>query len=167
MNPEQMLQHWKDIYGDIYLANIDDNEFVYRLIGYQEYLSLENRGLDTLALDEAICRLCILDPVIEDWEEEIYGGYSSSLGQLIREESLITPREDGSSDLKALIQQESHRVETTFLLQIPLIIKRSFPEYEIEAIQEMDLPQQIDLYTKSIWMLKTFEDITMTFDEPQ
>lgn len=165
MNPEQLLKEWKDTYGDIFLANIDDNEFVYRLIGYQEYLALENRGLDTMALDEAICKLCILDPVIEDWEEDIYGGYSSSLGQLIREDSLITPREDGSSDLKAIIQQESHRVSTTFLMQMPLIIKRSFPEYTIESIQEMDLPQQIDLYTKSLWMLENFENITMNFDD--
>lgn len=167
MNPEQLLEEWRELYGEIFLTEINDNEFVYRLLGYKEYIALEARGLDTVALDEQVCRLCILDPIIDDWEEEIYGGYSSSLGQLIREESMISPKEDGSSNLKDIIHQESNKVATTFLIQIPLIIKRSFPEYTIEQIEEMNLPQQINLYTKSLWMLENFENIKMDFDEPE
>lgn len=165
MEAEELLRQWKEEYGYVYLTEINGNEFVYRLLGYQEYLSLENQAIDTIAMDEEICRMCILDPIISDWKEEVYAGYSSSLGQLIREESLITPKEDGSSNLKTIIAEESYAVATKFLMQIPLIIKHSFPEYSIEEIEQLNLKKQVELYAKSLWMLENFENIKMDFEE--
>ena len=96
MTPEELLLEWKEAYGYVYYTEISGNEFVYRLLSYLEYIDIKNKAEDTLEMDEMICRLCVLDPEIEDWEEGIYAGYTATIGQLVREESLITPKEDGS-----------------------------------------------------------------------
>lgn len=167
MNQEKLLAQWKKKHGDVYLTEINGNEFVYRLLTYKEYIRLEERNIDVIEMDEEIAKLCVLQPVIEDWKEEIYAGYSSSIGQLIREESLITPKEDGTSDLKTMIAEESDKISNRFLLQIPLIIKRSFPEFSLAQIEQMNLKKQIELYSKSVWMLDTFEGIKMQFGEEE
>ena len=165
MSPEELLLEWKERYGYIYVTEINGNEFVYRLLGYQEYLLLEQQTEDTIQMDEKIAKLCVLDPIIEDWDEDIYAGYSSTLGQLIREDSLITPKEDGSTDMKALIAEKKEDISSRFLLQMPLIIKRCFQEYGIEEIERMNLNKQIELYAKALWMLENFEGLKMEFDE--
>lgn len=135
------------------------------MLGYKEYTELESRYSDLVEIDEQICQMCVLDPIIEDWEDYIYAGYCSTLGQAIREESLITPKEDGSTDLKRMIAEGSEKVSSQFLHQIPLVIKHCFQEYTIDAIEKMSLRKQIDLYVKALWMLDNFENIKMDFEE--
>lgn len=165
MNTEELIAEWKREHGEIFVAQVDEYEFIYRLLGFKEYDSMERRAYDTVELDEMICRTCILDPYIEDWQDDIYAGYSSTLGELIREESLITPKADGSSDVKLIINNKLDELSGKFLLQMPLVIKRSFPEYTLKELESMNLKEQTSLYAKSIWMLKQFEGIEMQFSE--
>lgn len=165
MTPEELLLEWKEAYGYVYYTEISGNEFVYRLLSYLEYIDIKNKAEDTLEMDEMICRLCVLDPEIEDWEEGIYAGYTATIGQLVREESLITPKEDGSSDVKVIISEKSEELSTNLLLQIPLVIKRCFTEYTLDEIERMSLPRQLELYTKAAWMLQQFEGVSLAFNE--
>lgn len=167
MTPEQLLLEWKKQYGYVYYTEISGNEFVYRLLGSKEYEMLESRAEDVTELDEMICELCILSPEAIDWQNDIFAGYVSSLGQSIREESLITPKEDGSSDVHTVIEEESRRISNHFVLQLPLIIKHCFPEYTLKELEEMSLKEQVDLYVKAAWMLKEFEGIELSLNSPE
>lgn len=167
MEEEQMILEWKKQYGYVYHTEINGNEFVYRLLGSIEYQTLEASAEDVTELDEMICRSCVLYPQIEDWTGELYAGYTSTVGRLIREESMITPKEDGSSDIMYVIEQKSNELANRFILQMPLIIKRSFPEYSLKELEAMSLTQQVDLYVKSTWMLKEFEGIELTINGPE
>lgn len=167
MNQEQQLLEWKKQYGYVYYTEVNGNEFIYRLIGAKEYETLEQQSEDVTELDEKICRLCILSPELMDWEDAIYAGYVSTLGEVIREESMITPREDGSNDVHYVIQQQGNELSQRFILQLPLIIKRCFTEYTLKEIEAMSLKEQVDLYVKAAWMLKEFDGIELSLNEPE
>lgn len=160
-----MLIDWKKEYGEVFASQLEDFEFYFRLLTYKEYILLNEQAHDAIDLDESICRLCVLSPIVDDWSDEIFAGYTSTLGRLIREESLISSREDGSGNIKELISNGLEEIDNQFLLQMPAIICHAFPHYSIQEVEELSLRQQVDLYIKAAWTIKQFEGINLEFEE--
>lgn len=158
MNQEEQLLEWKKEYGYIFVSEINEIEFVFRPLNYIEFESIRKNTLDIYDLDEKICELCILSPLV-DWTDSIYAGYSSSLGLTIREESLLIEKEDGSNNVQNLIEEKKNEISESFILQLPMIIKHVFNEYSLDELNNMNMIELLDLYAKAIWSIKQFEQI--------
>ena len=173
MDVNDILESWKSEYGNIFLTEINEHSFIFRLLTYAEHEAIVAVAEDQLDVDEMICELCVLDPVVEDWSDQTFAGYIDTLGRLIREESLLTPREldteegqeSEANDLISIINQKSNQLANTFMMQLPVIIVHTFSQYTFEDIESMSLLEQIDLYTKANWALKNLEGVELAFDE--
>lgn len=167
MAHEEKLIEWKKQYGYVYFTEVNGNEFIFRLLGNKEYETLQSACTDLTDLDEKIAQLCVLYPEIDDWSTSIYAGYTTAIGQAIREESLITPKEDGSGDFKTIIEQETLKLDNLFAAQMPLIIKHAFPEYTLADLENLSMRAQIELYAKAAWMAKTFDGLEFSFTDEE
>ena len=157
---EQLLLEWKKAYGYVYYAEISGIDFIYRTVGMKEYLELQQMAEDTLALDELLCAMCVLDPILEDWGGDIYAGFPRMVAKAIREASGLES-EGEEIALMEIIEQEKEKVYNKLVYQIPLIIKHCFPELSFVAIEEMSMREQGEYYARALWMLENFENNTL------
>lgn len=166
IDPEQLILEWKERYGYIYVAELNDIRFVFRLIPFKAYNEAVDKMEDLLELEEWVCKEAVLDPQV-DWTDDIYAGFTKSLAETILEESLLVNRTDGGMNATELIEQEELKVSQSLLTQMPLIIKHCFQEYSLNDIQNMALPQQISLYAKAKWMLENLQGVTLSLEKEQ
>lgn len=149
---------WKKKYGNVNFANIDGINFYFRDIKRTEYETLKNIYDDSLVIDEKIAEMCVLDPQVEDWSNDTYAGYPSTIARIILEESLETKKPNQPDNyLQGLINMEYNKVANDFGKQMPAIIIRAFPAYKIEEIEMMSLKKQIELYAQAMWVLNEIE----------
>lgn len=161
---QEQINSWKKEFGEIQLTEINGIEFIFRLITYKEYETIHRLSIDDVELDERICELCVLSPVPEEgWGGEVFAGYSSSIGAIIREESLISAKASGES-IQDIIEKGAIQMENNFQMQLPAIIARVFPQYKIDEIEEMTLKKQVDIYIKAQWVLKEIDGKELGFD---
>ena len=156
MNREEQILEWKKEYGEVYGATLGEYEFYFKLISYAEYQTIQNSTVDELQADEAICRLCVLSPKIEDWSEAIFAGYTDTIARLVKEESLLVAKNDGVDDVKKRIADGLEHMNNSFMAQLPVIIAKAFPQYLIEDLEKMTLSKQVDLYVGKILLVYCF-----------
>lgn len=162
----QIINSWVDKYKEVFFTTINDNEFIYRLLSNKEYLELKDKAETPGQLEELICQRCVLDPIVE-WDDEIFAGYPSSLALDILEQSLLVSDKDNPVDIGELIQTNYEYVSTSLSEQIPLVIKKSFPEYTLEEIELMPMVRQIKLFNQSRWIIETLTGINLEYDMPE
>lgn len=171
MDVNQILEDWKKEYGNIFLTDINDQQFIFKLLSYEEYDEIIKNVEDSYDMDEAICRVAVLDPEVKDWEDEIFAGYVSTLSQLIREESLIIPRaenkENSDNQVIELLEEKGQQIANSFMMQLPIIIVHTFPQYTFEDVGKMSLYEQVDLYAKANWALENLAGIELSFDSEE
>lgn len=166
---EQIIMQWKEEYGDIYVVHLGDFEFYCRLLTYQEYEVFMNQADDGFELDEMVVEACVLEPMVEDWRESIYGGYTGGVAQAIKEESLLVSKkaDDGENPVRKMVEEGIEEVSQNFMRQIPLIIHRAFPSYRLDEIKEMNLRKQIELYTEAAWLIRELDGVDPSFEDEQ
>lgn len=164
---EELLLEWRTRYGYIYVAELEDNLFVYRLLAYDEYEHLRQQAQDPLELDEWVCRTCVLDPQILDWDDGIYAGYTTSLSRTILEQSLLIGSDDPELQLEQMIAQREFELDRSLVGQFPLIINHCFPEYTLERLSRTPVPELIDLYVKAKWVLKNIKHVDLQFQKEE
>lgn len=164
INADEILLEWKKQYGYTYVATLDEEIFIYRLLSFREYEELRLQSEDKFDLDEYICESCILDPIL-DWRSDIYAGFTTKMAQTILEESLLIGSEDPEKDSKQIMARADQEINSSFLKQVPLIIKHCFPEYTLEELELTPLPKQIELFSKAKWMLENLELVKLEFEE--
>lgn len=155
---------WKREFGEVHLTSINGIEFIFRLITFREYETLNHLFENEIDLDEQICSLCVLSPELESWGGEVFGGYTSSLAAMVKEESLISPKQSGET-IQDIIEKGSNQMASNFQLQLPAIIARVFPQYKIQELEDMSLKEQVDLYIKASWVLSEIDNVQLGFDE--
>lgn len=128
------------------------------MITRSEYKTMQNLYEDPLIMDEKIAELCVLDPIVEDWSEDIYAGFANTIARLILEESMIIsrPGETGSY-VQNRINEEYIKVQNNFEKQMPAIIARAFPAYKVGEIESWPVKRQIELYAQATWVLNEIE----------
>lgn len=143
------IDELKALYHDVFVVQVYDNEFIYRLPSLLEVQDLEQRFPDTLIFQEELCRLCVLDPVIEDWTDDIPAGYVDSLATHIMEASGAWW--DKSRIIKEM-EEASNRLASLNEL-IPLTIKKAFPEYPLIDIRQWSFPRQLEYFGYAKWLI--------------
>lgn len=155
-SPEEILEMWKNHYGEINAAEVNGETFIYRLISRKEYNEFKDLAEDSFELEEMVCTACILEPIV-DWTDDIFAGYTSSLSVDILENSYIIRDKDNPFSLEDVIEHTFNEVSSSLDIQMVLVIKHCFPEYRLEEIELMPLPKQFDLFSKGRWMLEHLE----------
>lgn len=161
---EETLTFWRETYGDVFIFQLKEDYLTCRLITTREYDTLFNQYEDKFDLEEAICQLCVLDPIV-DWQDDIYAGYATSLARAILEKSMIILDPDQPYDLLSLINKKYDDVSESLNEQMPLVIKHCFNEFTLLDIYAMPMPQQIELFVRAKWMLKNLESINLDYEE--
>lgn len=153
-----IVSGWKHQYGDISVAKLNGIDFYFRMITRNEYKTLQTLFDDPLVIDEKVAQLCVLDPVVDDWGQDIYAGFANTIARLVLEESLIIskPGETGSY-VQNRINEEYRKVQNNFEKQMPAIIARAFPAYKIGEIEGWSVKRQIEVYAQATWVLNEIE----------
>ena len=157
-----IIEQWKEIYGEVFVADIDSEYFIYRLISFEEYNALQEITDNRYDLEDLVVQSCVLDPET-DWSDEIFAGYTSTLAELILKQSLVIVEE--GTDVKKLIEDKTKEVSNSFFEQLPLIIKHSFPEFTYKEIKQMPLSEQIEWYVRATWMLRNLEGMELSYNQ--
>ena len=161
---EETLTFWRETYGDVFIFQLKEDYLTCRLITTREYDTLFTQYEDKFDLEEAICQLCVLDPIV-DWQDDIYAGYATSLARAILEKSMIILDPDQPYDLLSLINKKYDDISESLNEQMPLVIKHCFDEFTLLDIYAMPMPQQIELFVRAKWMLKNLESINLDYEE--
>lgn len=161
---DEIIKEWKKQYGYIYICELNDVNFIYRLLSNQEHNDIKNKTETNEEYEEMICQRCVLDPLV-DWDDEIYAGFSSSLAIDILEKSFLLSPVDKPLVISDIIDEKYAEVEQSLEMQMPIIINFAFKEYSLKEIEEMPLPQQIDLLAKAKWALEYLYDIPLSFNK--
>ena len=161
---EETLTFWRETYGDVFIFQLKEDYLTCRLITTREYDTLFTQYEDKFDLEEAICQLCVLDPIV-DWQDDIYAGYATSLARAILEKSMIILDPDQPYDLLSLINKKYDDISESLNEQMPLVIKHCFDEFTLLDIYAMPMPQQIELFVRAKWMLKNLESINLDYED--
>jgi len=159
LSPQELLIRWKEQYGAVYQVTLNEITFIFREISEREVRMLDETLEDNVDKEDMICKMAVLDPLIFDWTDEIYGGYVQALSMKILDYSGLT--EAGASRLEQRINIATNEMES-FDKQMPCIIKEVFPEYEIDEIMGWGRTKQIDYYARAVWVLKNLRGIVLT-----
>ncbi|MGM0165020.1 hypothetical protein [Enterococcus sp. DIV1059_2] len=143
------IDEFKKRYYDVYFIQIYDQDFIYRIPSIEDFKKLETRFPDIYDLQEAVCREYVLDPVIEDWSENIPAGYVESLAKAIINDAGVWW--DGET-IKQKLENASTEISSLQIL-LPLTIKKAFPEYSFEELRSWSLSRQFEYYQYAKWLI--------------
>ena len=153
-----IIANWKKEHGHISYTTVDGIDFYFRLIKRNEYETLRKLYSDSLEIDEKIAQLCVLDPTVDDWQEDIYAGFANTLARVILEESTEVRRPNSPSNyVQHVVNMEYNKVASSFDKQMPAIILRAFPAYRLEEIENLPMRRQVEIYAQALWVLNEIE----------
>lgn len=160
----ELLIHWKQQYTAVYQVILNDITFIYRELSEKEYRMIEETVEEESTKEELICKMTVLEPLILDWDDEIYAGYVSALRLKILESSSLT-----DATVKTFERRLDMAVNSmnSFDKQLPCIIKEVFPEYEIDEILGWGRTRQIEYYAMAVWMLENLRGVVLRAQEDQ
>lgn len=162
----EVFKSWKDEYGEVRFIIIEDIEFYFRLITRPEYETLKKIEGNEFVVDEMIAELCVLDPRVDNWSEDIYAGFTGTIARVILEESLIIPKPNSSDDyIENIVTHEYNKVASSFEKQMPGIICKAFPAYKPTEVQAWPLTRQIETYGLALYILNDIDSYGIEFAE--
>lgn len=162
LNESELLMRWKQQYTAIYQVTLNDITFIYRELSEREYRMIEETVEEESTKEEMVCKMTVLEPLIEEWDDSIYAGYVSALRLKILESSSLT---EGTVKLFEKRLDQAINSMQSFDKQLPCIIKEVFPEYEIEEILGWGRTRQIEYYAMAVWMLENLRGIVLRAQE--
>lgn len=168
LNVYNIYRDWQKEHGDIHFVVMGDIEFYFRLITRKEYQLLKRMEGNDFKVDEMVAEVCVIEPIVEDWTDEIYAGFVSTLSRVILEESLIIPKGNQSEGyIESVVSSEYDNVMNNFELQMPAIIAKAFPAYTLETIDSWPLSKQIKRYAQAIYVLNNIDNYGINFIEEE
>lgn len=142
-----MLLGFRDQYGEVYVTQIGEDDYVFRTITMKEHRDLAEFIESEDDAFEAICNLAILWPKIDFRRGPAY--LPTMLAPLILEES-------GFGERNKQVEQVYIFREwmQSFEAQAPVIIATAFPQYKIEEIELWTREKLIKYATMAEWQFK-------------
>lgn len=157
------LMEWKKEYFDVYQAELYDIVFTYRALSFSEFEQIKDTIPENEEREEAVCRLSILDPQIEDWSEEIYGVVPQLLARQILQSSCLTS--DTANDVKLYRAQQKTRVNNTIEEQVACLIKEAFPEFSLEEILNWSIKKMCWYEARARWIMENLKGVVFEENE--
>jgi len=158
---DRKIREWKEKYHAIYMTEVKGIVFIWRGLSLSEFRKANEWFDDDYERAEYVCKQCVLEPIIEDYSDEIYAGIPEVLTENILRESGFT---SDTKKLDLMIQQYEAQM-TTFDNQIACIIKEAFPEYTIEEIESWTMEKMLWHYARAKWMLENLRGVMINREE--
>lgn len=152
----EIISQLKEEYEDVYSIMIHDNEFIYRLISPKTYIEFHNITEDISLVKEMVCKECVISPIVEDWNNDIYAGFVETVADAIIDESLVEI--DDINRLNMVYRVEKNKIDNILSFQLPLIINRAFNYKSIEEIEKWSIRKQMLWLARASWILENYED---------
>lgn len=164
MSFKMQVEEWYEQHGEIYFTEIEDAIFVYRGITQAEFKKAMKLYKDDHEREEYVCRMCVLEPVIDDYSLEMYAGYPTILCGQILEESGFT---NDPTKIKTLEWEAKKEIQEHPQIQVQLIIKEAFQDISFEEIEGWPIEKVMSYYAKALWLLEHLRGIKITSEEEE
>lgn len=154
---KEQLRVWHEMYGNIYMTEINEVYFMFRALTKREMKIAKEVYNDDYERTEYICKACIIEPQISDYSLDIFAGVPEILCSAILEESGYTD----ANKVKHMIarwEKEMEDVEN----QLPLVIKEAFQDIPLEEIESWPMLKLTEYYVKAKWLLENLRGLQLT-----
>jgi hypothetical protein len=161
----QRILDWKEQHWNIYYAEIDEEQFLFREVSCHEYRTgIRVFGDDTVSLEEYICKLCVLEPSDYDFTNCI-AGIPTTLAKLILNESGFGEATDPNrlSDYLEKFRDEMLLVNN----QMACAIKEAFPNFSLEEIENWPMQKVAWYFSRAEFILRQYRGIMPVGDNEQ
>lgn len=152
---QETIFELKEEYEKVFLTTINDTEFIFTPISPAKYQLILDTFDDKLEIEEEVCKMCTISPILDDWHTEVTGGYISTLAEEILKESWIIGVD--VKDIKKKFEKDKYSIETDLRKQMPLIIYAAFNYLRVEEIENWNLKKQVEWLSKANYILTTYK----------
>lgn len=144
----ELYLDFKEKYRNVFIQKIEDQVFIYRTLGRNEYKNiLKDDRFDDFGKEELICQVCTLYPENFDYEN-CDAGWPTVLKDAILKNSLL----DSVVSRKRML--DYYREEMFDLdNQITCIINEAFPDKDLEEIADFDVEKTTFFLSRAEWKL--------------
>lgn len=160
---KRLIETWKELYQGVYVSEVNDIHFVWRGLSRLEYKKAMEHYQDDYDRSEYVCRLCVLDPIDVDYENEIYAGVPEALAAQILYESGFGTDTSKFTMLLNKCESEMHSFDN----QISCVIVEAFPRLDIEEVEGWSLEKTLWHYSRAKWILQNFRGLEITQESAQ
>lgn len=153
---KEQLRQWHELHGHIYLTEINGVYFFFRTLTKGEMDIAQEAYTDDYDRTEYICKICVIEPLIDDYSLDIFAGVPEALCRIILDQS-------GFSDAKTIqvmIAKWERKMESVEN-QLPLIIKEAFPDIPLKEIESWPMSQLTEYYVKAKWLLENIRGLQL------
>lgn len=143
---------WKQEYGDVYQMEIQDQNFIFRPLGREEYKEIIIMDLDIGEFQEAICFQAVIHPEDYDYSNGV-AGVAEVLSDAILDASGLLV-----GQAKDLLEQ--YRAEMmNYDYQVDCLIHEAFPEFTLEEISTWPVRKTMYYLARAEWILQNLRGV--------
>lgn len=148
-DPYRKLYEFEKQYRNVRLVDVNNQIFIIRTLGRQEYRNIiEDDSINNIDREDIICRRCILHPKNFDFDN-CEAGIPTNLSKEILEFSFLDSFE--SRDIiTSYYRYETMQLEN----QITCLIHEAFPQFDIEEIEKWDVERTTKYMANAEWILE-------------
>jgi hypothetical protein len=146
--------HFKSNYEEVYLVELLDQEFVFRVVGREEYKAILDACEDLSDVQETLCQTAVLYPDGYDFIDNV-AGLAETISNFILDASGLT-----EGQAKGLLEQYRQEMQV-FDYQADVIIHEAFPEFSIEHIQNWSVKKMMYYLARAEWVLINLKGVPL------
>jgi hypothetical protein len=148
----EWAEYCKKEHGDVYLIEIAQQSFLYRVINRQEYKEIYYADLDSFDFSEEIAKVGTLYPQSYDFST-CAAGIPEVLCDKIMEISYL--KEGQAKEVLDFFRSEME----IFDYQADCMIHEAFPEFKLEDIEKFNVEQTLFYLSRAEYILNTFRGV--------
>lgn len=155
INIEELVAKYVDQYENIIASKIDNEFFLYRVLGRAEYKAIyEDEQFTQLEKENLVVQTCLVYPEHYDLDD-CPAGTPTQLCKEILEASLITDKETLCEILDA--ERLNFLSDENNILNC--MILSAFPSFDLEEVENWPMEKAIKYYTRAEWILSNLQGI--------
>ena len=155
---DDILQ-WKQAYGELYQMQIQEQHFIFRPLGREEYRQIILMDLDLGEFQETICFQAVIYPEDYDYSKGI-AGIAEVLCDAILDASGLHIGQ--AKELLDAYRQEMLNYD----YQVDCLIHEAFPEFTLEEISSWPVRKTMYYLSRAEWILRNLKGVMLqTIDE--
>lgn len=151
----KQLVEWKETFHSIYEVTIQEQPFIFRALGREEYKQIVFLDLDLGEFQETLCQKAMLEPVDYPFHQGI-AGVAEVLSDAILDASGL--------HLNQAMQLVTGYRQEMFLYdyQVDCLIHEAFPEFTLEQISAWDVRRTMYYLSRAEWILETLRGVPLS-----
>ncbi|WDI05122.1 hypothetical protein PUW25_25275 (plasmid) [Paenibacillus urinalis] len=155
MYTQKEIEQWKEQYGEIFACTINEQAFVYRMLGRNEYnFVMSMKDISPSEAEEIFCEIATIYPI--GFNFRTTDGYATSLCSYILDNSMLSNQDQAEQLLNY------HREDMTdYNFQVDCVIQEAFPKYTLEEIASWPVPKTMYYLARAEWILQNLRGVPL------